>query len=130
MPVGEPEARFEHGLTLAHHQLVAVSPQELRLSLLWRAEAEVEADYAVFVHLTREGAILTQDDSAPAGGYYPTSQWRVGDIVHDEHTLILPEPYDPARHELIVGFYQLQTLDRLAVLDELGKPISDHVIID
>jgi hypothetical protein len=47
IPAGEPEARFEKGLTLVSHRLTAVSPQELRLSLLWRAEAEIEADYTV-----------------------------------------------------------------------------------
>ena len=148
IPSGEPKARFEKGLTLIGHQLAAVSPQELRLTLLWRAEAEIEADYAVFVHLTQDGfdtpsatlrqaqdtaqpkdAIVAQDDSFPAGGYYPTSLWRVGDIVSDEHTLALPEPYDPGRHKLIVGFYQLETLYRLQVLDEAGKPISDHLIL-
>ena len=140
-PSGEPEARFEKGLTLVGHRLAAVSPQELRLILLWRAEAEIETDYTVFVHLTRDGfdtpsatqpkdAILAQDDSPPAGGYYPTSLWRVGDIVSDEHTLALPEPYDPGRHKLLVGFYQLETLHRLQVLDEVGKPVNDHVIIE
>ena len=141
IPSGESEARFEKGLTLVSHRLTAVSPQELQLSLLWRAEAEVEADYTVFVHLTRDGfdtpsatqpkgAVLAQDDSFPAGGYYPTSLWRVGDMVSDEHTLALPEPYDPGKHKLIVGFYQLETLDRLQVLDEAGQPVSDHLIIE
>ena len=129
-PSGEPEARFEKGLTLVGHRLAAVSPQELRLSLLWQAEAEIEADYTVFVHLMRDTAILAQDDSPPAGGYYPTSLWRVGDIVSDEHSLALPEPYDPGRHKLIVGFYQLETLYRLQVLDEAGKAVNDHVIIE
>jgi len=130
IPSGEPEARLEKGLTLVGHRLTAVSPQELRLSLLWQAEAEIKADYAVFVHLTRDDAILAQDDSFPAGGYYPTSLWRVGDIVSDEHTLALPEPYDPGRHRLIVGFYQLETLHRLQVLDKSGEPISDHLILE
>ena len=130
IPSGESEARFEKGLTLVGHRLTAVSPQELRLSLLWRAEAEIEMDYTVFVHLTHDEAILAQDDSFPAGGYYPTSLWRVGDIVSDEHTLALPEPYDPGRHKLIVGFYQLETLHRLQVLDEAGQPVSDHLILE
>jgi hypothetical protein len=130
IPSGEPEARFEKGLTLVGHRLAVASPQELRLSLLWRAEAEIEADYTVFVHLTRDDAILDQDDSLPAGGYYPTSLWRVGDTVDDEHTLNLPEPYDPGKHKLKVGFYQLKTLHRLQVLDEVGKPVSDHLIIE
>jgi hypothetical protein len=130
IPSGEPEARFEKGLTLVGHRLTTVSPQELRLNLLWRAEAEIEADYTIFVHLTRDDTILAQDDSFPAGGYYPTSLWRVGDIVSDEHTLALPEPYDPVEHKLVVGFYQLETLHRLQVLDEAGKPVSDHVIIE
>lgn len=130
IPAGELEARFEKGLTLVGHRLAAVSPQELRLSLLWLAEAEIEADYTVFVQLTRDDAILAQDDSPPAGGYYPTSLWRVGDIVSDEHTLALPEPYDPDRHKLIIGFYQLETLRRLQVLDEAGKPVNDYVIVE
>jgi 4-amino-4-deoxy-L-arabinose transferase-like glycosyltransferase len=130
VPSGESEARFEKGLTLVGHRLTVVSPQELRLSLLWRAEAEIEADYTIFVHLTRDDAILDQDDSFPAGGYYPTSLWRAGDIVDDEHSLALPEPYDPAKHKLIVGVYQLETLDRLHVLDEAGKPVNDHLILD
>ncbi len=130
LPSGEPEARFEEGLTLVGHRLVAVSPQELRLSLFWRAETEVETDYTVFAHLTRDDAILAQDDSFPAGGYYPTSLWRVGDVVSDEHILALPEPYDPGRHKLVVGLYQLETLSRLQVLDEAGQPVSDHLIIE
>jgi hypothetical protein len=130
IPSGESPARFEKGLTLVGHRLTTVLPQELRLSLLWRAEAEIETDYTVFVHLTRDDTILAQDDSFPAGGYYPTSLWRVGDIVDDEHTLTLPEPYDPTKHKLIVGFYQLETLDRLQVVDEASKPVNDHLIIE
>jgi len=125
----EPEARFERGLTLVGHRLDIISPQELRLDLLWRAEAEIETDYTVFVHLIRDGSILAQDDSPPARGYYSTSLWRVGDIVDDEHILILPEPYDPDRHKVIVGLYQWQTLERLQVLDEAGQPISDHLVL-
>jgi hypothetical protein len=130
IPSEEPEARFEKGVALVGHRLATISPQELRLSLLWRAEAEIEADYTVFVHLTRDGAILAQDDSFPARGYYPTSLWRVGDIVSDVHTLTLPEPYDPIEHKLIVGLYQLQTMRRLRVLDEAGEPISDHLVLE
>ncbi|MEE8162752.1 MAG: glycosyltransferase family 39 protein, partial [Anaerolineae bacterium] len=130
IPSGEQEARFEKGLTLVGHRLAAVSPQELRLSLLWRAEAEIEADYSVFVHLTRDDALIAQDDSFPAGGYYPTSLWRLGDIVIDEHTLALPEPYDPVEHKLVVGLYQLETLRRLQILDEAGKPVSDHLVLE
>lgn len=130
IPAGEPEARFEKGVALVDHQLFVVSPQQLRLRLLWQAEAEIETDYTVFVHLTRGDAILDQDDSPPARGYYPTSLWRVGDIVDDEHTLALPEPYDPAEHRIIVGLYNLETLQRLQVLDQGGKPVSDHLILD
>jgi len=130
IPSGEQEARFEKGLTLVGHRLAAVSPQELRLCLLWRAEAEIEADYTVFVHLTRDDALIAQDDSFPAGGYYPTSLWRLGDIVIGEHTLALPEPYDPVEHKLVVGLYQLEPLRRLQILDEAGKPVSDHLVLE
>jgi hypothetical protein len=130
VPSAEPEARFEKGVALVSHKLATVWPQELRLSLLWQAEEEIETDYTVFVHLMRGDAILVQDDSPPAGGYYPTSLWRVGDTISDEHTLALPEPYDPGRHKLIVGLYQWETLQRLQVLDQNGKPVSDLMILE
>ena len=129
VPSAQPAARFEKGLSLVSHRLVAAPTHQLQLSLLWRAESDIETDYTVFVHLTQDSVIVAQDDAPPAGGYYPTSLWRVGDIVDDEHILTVPEPYDPLKHQLIVGLYQLQTLDRLQILDEAGKPIGDHLIL-
>ena len=151
-PTGLPEgaeARFEKGITLLGHRLRLLSAKELEVQLLWRAEREappstegtieqpsvppasggVDADYTVFVHLTRDGQLIAQSDSFPAHGYYPTSLWRPGDVVVDEHVLRLPEPYDPARHVLTVGLYRLETMRRLWVLDEEGRPQCDSVIL-
>ena len=152
-PTGLPEgaeARFEKGITLLGHRVRPLPAKELEVQLLWRAEGAtprftgrtveqpsvppargraIDADYTVFVHLMRDGQLIAQSDSFPARGYYPTSLWRPGDVVVDEHILLLPEPYDPARHVLTVGLYRLETMRRLRVLDEEGRPQRDSVIL-
>jgi len=131
-PEGIPRnlnARFEKGIRLLGYELDASSPERLRLRLYWEAGERVGEDYTVFVHLVGEGGLVAQDDSLPARGYYPTSRWRPGDIIGDEHLLDLPAPYDPARYQLVVGLYRLETMQRLRVLDEDGVPRDDRVVI-
>jgi len=63
----------------------------LNITLYWHALAPMETDYTVSVRLVApDGTWLAQNDSWPAGGLLPTSQWRPGDYVRDQHTLNLP----------------------------------------
>jgi 4-amino-4-deoxy-L-arabinose transferase-like glycosyltransferase len=85
----------------------------LLLTLAWQAETEMEKDYTAFVHLTDpEGNVLAQLDRPPAG--YPTTDWRAGEVVIDQYTIVLPD--DLAQGEeigLSSGFYYLPTLEAL-----------------
>jgi len=38
--------------------------------------------------------------------------------------------YDPARHRLRVGWYELQTMYHLPVLDENGQPGDEYAILE
>jgi hypothetical protein len=70
-------------LRLAGYQI-----SDRQITLYWHAMAKMETDYTVSVRLVgQDGAWLAQGDSWPANGLLPTSQWRQGDYVQDDHSL-------------------------------------------
>ena len=81
--------------------------------MYWLADIPPTADYTVFVHLLDPaGNLVTQFDSPPAAGAYPTSLWDPGEIVADERTL---KDLAPGRYILQIGLYRPDTGERLAV---------------
>jgi hypothetical protein len=105
--------------------------ETLYLELYWQALSKMDKDYTVFVHLTdEEGQILAQWDSQPRGGAYPTSLWDKGEVVKDEHELILPEDVPAGEYQIAVGMYLLETMQRLPVFDKNGSHLpNDQVIL-
>jgi hypothetical protein len=100
-------------------------PEEsIEVTLCWRAIAETEEDYVAFVHLRDStGELVSQHDSPPRQGYYPTFLWAPGDIVADEHYLEIAPQCLADDCEIYVGMYGLETLERLQVLDEDGDRV-------
>jgi len=84
-------------------------------SLEWGVAAAMPADYQVFVHLRdpATNATLFQADGPPLDGWYPTSWWGVGEIVRDERQIHLPDDLAPGVYNLVVGFYDLATGQRV-----------------
>jgi len=110
-----PLARFGNGA-----QLVGAQVEGDRVRLMWHALQKLDADYAVFVHARRNGALVAQHDGDPAGGLYPMSQWRPGDVVVDEHAL--PGAWDA---QVVVGLYRRDTGQRAPVVDAVGNVVGD-----
>jgi uncharacterized membrane protein len=113
-PGAEPlGGKLEPGVTLSGYRLQAAQGAEqprpgdmLRLHLYWQVEADVARDYAVFVHLLDEtGGLVAQGDNQPLGGSWPTSRWRVGDLVTDYYMVPLPTTLAPGEYTLAVGMY-------------------------
>jgi hypothetical protein len=114
---------------------MSLEPGTLRLTLYWRAEARLMADYTTFVHVrdatgqvTGQGeAIVAQMDRPPADGAYPTSLWDPGEVIRD--TILVPvPPHIPAgEYEIIVGLYNLATGQRLPVLNSQRQPAGDYI---
>jgi hypothetical protein len=131
-PAGEVpsnvQAHFEQEIELVGYEW-GDAPQGSLLRLFWRAGAELDKDYSVFVHLKRDNQTIAQSDSFPAAGYYPTHLWRPGDVVADDHLLTAAvTPGDG--YSLVIGLYLLPTLERLQVLDmDRREPKGDAVTI-
>jgi 4-amino-4-deoxy-L-arabinose transferase-like glycosyltransferase len=117
-------ARFESGIELLGWEAEPEGEAGTRLRLRWRATRPISEDYTAFVHLVRDGQVVAQSDSAPAAGFYPTTWWKPGDEIVDEH--VIDAPYDPRREEIVIGWYDLASMQHLRVLGEDGQLGSDR----
>jgi hypothetical protein len=96
-------------------------PKNLKLTVYWQARGHIDKDYTTFVHvLDSSGKILQQVDRQPIEGVFPTSWWRVGQIVRD--SFLLPASIGQATLEF--GLYDSQNGRRLPRADGEGDTIS------
>ncbi len=105
------------------------SPGALTLNVVWQAQRRMTNSYKVFVHVTdvATGAIVAQDDSIPRQWSYPTNWWEQNEIVTDTITIPLDQ-VAAGRYEVIVGAYQPDTGQRLAVRTSSGEPYPDDLV--
>ncbi|HET89633.1 MAG TPA: DUF2142 domain-containing protein [Chloroflexi bacterium] len=123
----------EHISLIGYHLSGRVqSGSPLTVTLYWRAESHPGEEYRVFVHLLDEGDYvnrdpLTQHDGPPRYGRYPTSAWRAGDLVPDEHVLEIPTLALGQRVRLVAGMYRVDTMERLQITGPDG-PLPEEFI--
>jgi hypothetical protein len=116
IPVGQ---RFGESVTLEGYTWQA-DGQELRVTLRWSVDERLASDHTVFVHLVdAEGddVAVAQGDGPPLGGRWPTSLWLPGVTLDDLHTVPLPGDLPAGGYQLLVGFYDPATGERLRLPD-------------
>jgi hypothetical protein len=93
------------------------------LNLEWVTHEPLTKDYQVFVHLRdpENGAIAAQADGPPRNGWYPTSYWPVGKIISDERAFPVPADLPPGAYNLVVGLYDLESLEQIGESFDLGS---------
>jgi hypothetical protein len=96
---------------------------EVPMSLTWRQMQTPQQEYQFFVQ------VLTADETARIAGQdglpeedRPTYTWvNTGEaILGGPFTLTLPEAIEPGAYPLVVGLYDVETLDRSPVFDANG----------
>ncbi|MCA9946315.1 MAG: DUF2723 domain-containing protein, partial [Anaerolineales bacterium] len=121
VPLPEGATNFEDKIALLAVNLPDSVLQPgglLDVTLTWQALVPLAEDYTVFVQvLDANDQLVGQIDSWPVQGTFPTSQWTPGEIVEDRHQVQLASEMPPGQYRVQVGFYLLQTLRRLSVLD-------------
>jgi hypothetical protein len=151
--VAEPayprDLRFADVMSLAGYDRAPFSPrpgEPLRVSLYWEALQPLDAKVHTFIHmLDPEGNRIAQSDRQPGGVFYPTSLWRPGERLRDDHSLTIPASAPVGVYSLLVGMYtladdggvgsELQLLGDPVVVGQVGVksgvrtepgPISQH----
>ena len=114
---------WPHLAEVAQLRLLGSTPEQevlpandfLRVALFWEAMTAPSEDYLVSVRLLDEtGQPQAVHTAQPSFNRYPTSRWRAGERVRDNHALWIAE-------SLPAGSYQLQ----LQLLAENGETLSD-----
>ena len=105
---------------------VGEADRGLRVVLWWRSQGSVEKDFTVFVHLRDEnGEVVAQGDGPPMHNGFSTSLWKAGDVIPDEHEVVLPKGVLEGDHFISVGLYDLKTMERLPAFDQDGRRLPD-----
>ncbi|MEI7555488.1 phospholipid carrier-dependent glycosyltransferase [Candidatus Chlorohelix sp.] len=78
------------------------------LSIYWQVIQPLQKDYVFYVHLRPTDKLDTNvasRDTQPLLGEYPTSKWKIGEILTDNPNLLLPGNLAPGEYNLVLGLY-------------------------
>jgi hypothetical protein len=102
----------------------------LALSVRWQCLRAMEVDYTLFVQLLGpDGMLEGQIDVWPRDGTHPTSAWREGEVIEDRYVVVLDPDAPPGPYQVTIGWYLLETMQRLPVLDADGNAVGDAVLL-
>ena len=113
-----PLGRFGDALELVSGQLEPAqvrSAEKVTVKLRWRAAAELQQAYKVFVHVLDPAGqqLVAQRDAEPQDGGAPTTGWVVGEVIDDAYAVALPAGLAAGDYPVEVGVYDPRTGDRL-----------------
>ncbi len=99
--------------------------QSFDITLYWRALKPISKDYEVAIRLvTLDGRTVASVEHFPSQGNYATSVWPLGEIVPDEHrVMITTDIGEPAGGRVVISVFSLeqQTPNFLALPTLTGK---------
>jgi len=107
---------------------------DLPVVLRWKAEepSADETDYTVFLHLRdASGRTVVNADATPTWfTSLPTSRWPQGDQpIWDAHAVSLPASLPPGQYNLVTGWYDWRTGQRLPLRDAGGNAVGDEYVL-
>lgn len=106
----------------------ARSGDKLRLVLYWRAQTPITENYTVFTHVAdASGRPVAQHDAEPLDRAYPTSVWKVDEVIRDSIEIAIPPGTPKGDYRLLVGMYLHATGARLPMTNAETPSGSDSV---
>ena len=107
--------------------------ESVKVTMYFRVLDTIDQDLMVFVHADDVDGRTDRvnADHRPAGGGYPTNQWKKGETVKDEFNLYVP-PGMPVRGlNLYLGFWDPKTDARLKLSnpDKVKSDGSNRILI-
>lgn len=89
----------------------------VKMTLWWQARQTIPQSYTTFVHIVDgAGQIWGQVDRLPGAGRWPTNRWEQDEWLPDTFELGVKPDTPPGDYTLLIGWYDLQTLERLPLM--------------
>ena len=100
--------------------------RDINITLVWQAQPPVAEEYSVSVQLLgmHDRRVAQSDSFHPAG--LPLPRWQTGEYGFDTHKLSVLPATPPGEYKLVIFVYNLETGQRLDVLNEAGQPIGNE----
>jgi hypothetical protein len=99
------------------------------LTLYWQDQTPIAQRFTVFTHLLdAHNKVVAQHDGEPAGGTRPTTTWKPGERITDQHGIAIPATLPPGAYTLEVGMY-LPASGVRALEAPPGQPAVDHLLL-
>ena len=109
--------RLGPAITLLGYRGWNLSPaagEVTQLQLLWRTDEPLTNRYKVFIQLLdARDQVIAQRDTEPAGDSLPTDTWQPGEVITDNHGLLIQPGTPPGTYRRIIGMYDRETNERL-----------------
>jgi hypothetical protein len=106
---------------------------QARVTLFFKVLQPLEEDYLVFVHVEdADGRMERMNvDHKPAGGLYPTTQWKPGETVKDEFVISIPPGASPRALNVWLGLWDPRTDARLKLTnpDAVRNDGNDRLLL-
>jgi hypothetical protein len=119
--VDDLNLRFGNDIELMGYRgwkLAPAAGEVTQLQLQWRADQKLDRRFKVFLQLLdSRDQVIAQRDAEPAGEGRPTDTWQPGEVVLDNHGLLIPPGTPPGTYRRIIGLYDAQTMERLKLQD-------------
>ncbi|MDQ3250597.1 MAG: hypothetical protein M3Q45_15500 [Chloroflexota bacterium] len=126
------QTHLADGITLLGYtwqKETAGNEKSLQLALYWQATQPPTQAYTVFAQLLDQtGKLAVGQDSPPCWNTCPTSTWRRGEFVRDEHTLPLAGLDLTLPYTLQVGLYDASGA-RLTVVSGDAQIGGDSIVL-
>lgn len=75
----------------------------LHLTLFWQAREKPRSEVLLTIELTdSRGETVARRETSPVEGGYALTAWEQGEIVRDQHHLLIPSPSPPGRYRLLL----------------------------
>ena len=86
-------------------RLDAQAGDEVHLTLFWETLDAISTDYALRLSWVQNGKRLADQVYALTGRSYPTSDWKVGDLLRGQYSLDVPPDIAPGTADIEVGLF-------------------------
>ena len=108
---------------------VEVQPcQMINLDTWWQTDNPSDAQYSSTLVIADEsGQGIANADDMP-GGFYTTPLWQPDQLYFDERQLTIPCDIQEGQYSLLLGLYDIETVDNLPVNSVDGEPMGTNLL--
>lgn len=100
---------FDERIQIQSYALSDNQPQAgsvLQARIVWQGWQQLDERYKVTLQLLdSNGQLVAQTDTEPSNGQRPTDTWAVGELIEDNHALLIPPDTQETHFTLIVALY-------------------------